>query len=74
MISIWTGLWLIWIFGFFAIEIPALLNKEEGDTLTDHVRKWFSTTEKSKWWIVRRIFLLTFLIWLIVHFFTLGLV
>ena len=37
----WTRLWITWVLvaigGFFAIEIPAVLNSEAGDTLTEHV-------------------------------------
>lgn len=37
----WTRLWITWVVivvgGFFAIEMPAVLNDERGDTLTEHV-------------------------------------
>ena len=37
----WQRLWITWLLvavgGFFAIEIPAVLNSEGGDTLTENV-------------------------------------
>ena len=40
----WTRLWITWVLvaigGFFAIETPAVLNDEPGDTLTEHVVAW----------------------------------
>jgi len=37
----WTKLWILWavlaVGGFFAIEMPAVLNDEPDDTLTEHV-------------------------------------
>ncbi len=65
----YTVLWLIWIALFGAIEIPALINRQGGDTLSEHVRKWFSTREKSKGWLARRTALGAFLAWLAYHFF-----
>lgn len=35
--SPWTWLWVGWVLIFFAIEIPAILNDEPGDTLSEHV-------------------------------------
>ena len=64
----WTIGWLLWGGMFVALEGAALLNKKKGDTLTDHVRKWGSVTEKSRGWRWRRITLLSFTIWLTVHF------
>jgi hypothetical protein len=66
----WTWAWLFWIAMFFAIETPALFNKDTGDTLSEHVRKWFSTMDKQKWWLIRRAVLAVFLLWLVIHFFT----
>ena len=68
--SIWTWAWLFWIAMFFVIEIPALINRADGDTLSEHVRQWFSTLDKQKWWIARRAVLVVFLVWLLLHFFT----
>jgi hypothetical protein len=33
----WVWLWIGWILLFFAIEIPAVLNDESTDTLSEHV-------------------------------------
>jgi hypothetical protein len=44
---IWTILWLVWIAAFFAIEVPALLNKQDGDTLSEHVWAWASIKQKG---------------------------
>ena len=68
--SAWTWAWVFWIAMFFVIETPAILNKSKDDTLSEHVRKWFSTMDKQKWWIARRAVLGLFLLWLAVHFFT----
>ncbi len=65
--DIYTIAWLIWIVVFFAIEIPALLNKRKGDTLTEHIRVWFAVGKKTKWSKLRRLTLLVALVWLSVH-------
>lgn len=64
----YTALWVIWIALFGAIEGAALVDKRKGDTLTEHVRKWFSIGKKSKGWRARRFVLLSFLAWLVAHF------
>jgi hypothetical protein len=67
-----TMLWIFWIAMFFAIEVPAILNKRRGDTLSEHVWRWFAVTDKPAGWQLRRFILLTFLAWLTVHFLTGG--
>lgn len=57
---------------FFAIEGPALVNRRLGDTLSEHVWKWFSIKEKSFQWRLRRFTLLAFLAWVSGHFLTGG--
>lgn len=69
----WTILWLLWIASFLGIEGAALWNKQTGDTLSEHVWKWFSVKEKSTAWRLRRFGLLSFLAWLAAHFLTGGL-
>ena len=59
--------WIVWIIMFFAIEIPAILNKQKGDTLSEHIWMWFSIKDKSSGWRIRRFSLLSILTWLIVH-------
>jgi hypothetical protein len=65
----YTIAWLLWIAMFFVIEVPAILDKDPGDTLTEHTRKWFSTRSKSRQWRLRRLILACFLLWLPLHFF-----
>jgi hypothetical protein len=66
--SDWTVAWLLWILQFIAIEGQALLNKTPGDTLTEHVHKWFSLETKGFGWRARRASLIAFLSWLTLHF------
>lgn len=68
----WTVAWLFWIAAFLAIEVPALFNKEPGDTLSEHIWKWFSVKDKSRGWQARRFVLVTFLAWITLHFATGG--
>lgn len=39
-------LWIMWMGGFFAIEIPAILNNKRDDTLSEHFRIWFHIKSK----------------------------
>lgn len=48
----WDVAWLAWILMFFVIEIPAVRNDEEGDTLSEHIARWFrvdTVRGKSVW-------------------------
>jgi hypothetical protein len=63
----YTGAWIICIVMFFAIEGPALINKRYGDTLSEHIWKWFSVKEKSGQWRLRRFCLIAILSWLSAH-------
>lgn len=65
--SPYTPVWILWIAMFFAIEGPALANKTPGDTLSEHLRGWFATTGKPRWWIIRRGILGSFFVWFIPH-------
>lgn len=65
----WTARWLVWIALFFALEIPALLNKQPGQTLSEHVWAWFRVKDSRHTvitWLLRSVLLL-FLIWLLFH-------
>lgn len=62
-----TALWLVWLLMFLGIEGAALFRKERGDTLSEHVWKWFSVKDKAPGWIARRVALLAFLLWLFLH-------
>jgi hypothetical protein len=68
----YTIAWLFWLAMAAVIEIPALLNKAPGDTLSEHVWRWFSIRDKARGWQARRFVLLTFMVWLTVHFLTGG--
>lgn len=76
-----TAAWVAWIAAFVVIEGIALYRKKEGDTLSEHVWKWFGTardgrpqSQPSGWVRLRRFALLAFMVWLSVHFLTGGLV
>lgn len=74
----WTIAWLVWLAAFAAIEGPALFNKTPGDTLSEHVWKWFATERKtgappvSGWVRARRFVLLAGTAWVLLHFLTGG--
>jgi hypothetical protein len=71
----WSWAWIAWLAAFVAIEGKALFNKTEGDTLSEHVWRWFGTaklTKPSGWVRLRRFVLLAFMAWLSVHFLTGG--
>ncbi|MFF7252437.1 hypothetical protein [Streptomyces microflavus] len=76
----WSWLWVGWLAAFLVIEGKALFNKTSGDTLSEHVWKWFSTARTGEhqgqptgWVRLRRFALLAFMAWLSVHFLTGGL-
>ncbi len=70
--SWWTVGWLVWLGMFLAIEGAAIARRDKGDTLSEHVWKWFAIKDKPKGWKLRRLALLAFWAWLTVHFFTGG--
>lgn len=74
--SPYTVAWIAWGLGFVAIESAALFDKDEGDTLSEHVRKWAGVKGggSGAWAKVRRVGLLAFLAWLSVHLLTDGFV
>ena len=68
--------WVIWLSltvgSFLALEIPALRNRREGDTLSEHVWRWLKVrTARSdagaSFLILARVALGAFLIWLAGH-------
>ena len=67
--SAYTWAWLWWLGMFIAIEVPAIVNRRPGDTLSEHLRSWFATRAKPVQWRLRRLALLLFLVWLVVHLF-----
>lgn len=68
----WIGI-LIW---FIVWEVLAIVRKDRGDTLSEHVWSWFclrgAKKNKSRWCIVRRVAFFGFWTWLTVHFLTGG--
>lgn len=69
---VFTVLWLIWLGIFIIIEGLALADRDEGDTLSEHVWKWFAIKGKGKWVTLRRLALVTLMVWLTIHFLTGG--
>lgn len=67
-----TWAWIWWGAMFLVIEGLALLNKDKGDTLSEHVWSWFSIKNKGPGWKWRRLALVAFLAWLVLHFLTGG--
>lgn len=65
----WTAAWALWVIMFFVIEIPAIMNKREDDTLSEHLGKIFALRGKPKGWQQRRFALAAFLLWLTAHLF-----
>lgn len=68
----WTIAWLVWIAAFGVVEGLALANRTPGDTLSEHVWKWFGVRGRNGGgWTWKRYALLAFLVWLLGHL-TLG--
>lgn len=63
-----TIAWIAWGLAFVAIEGKALANKQPGDTLSEHVWKWFDVRGKGKGWTFMRFALAAFMVWLTGHF------
>lgn len=78
MAHLYTFAWLGWIGLFFLIEIPAIiLHRGQGFTLSEHVWSWFAirwplNQPRPHLWRIRRVFLISFLGWLCLHFLTGG--
>lgn len=73
MNDVYTWLWIGWIALFGVIEGAALINKDKGDTLSEHIWKWFSVKEESSpKKTLRMVSLGGFLTWLVIHFLTGG--
>jgi len=67
---IFTIVWVTWLLVFLGIEAVALIRKERGDTLSEHVWLWFNLRKSGKttWQKVRRYGFLAFWLWLTIHF------
>jgi len=66
--SDFTIAWFIWGGLFAAIEGVALFNKREGDTLSEHVWKWFQVKKSNPKALALRTGLFGFMAWLTAHF------
>jgi len=58
-VKIFKWLWLAWAGAFFAIEMPAVLNKAKDDSLSEQLRDIFHTktkTGRTVWGVVFGIF------------------
>jgi hypothetical protein len=71
-----TKSWLAWLAAFVVLEGKALADKRRGDTLSEHVWRWFGVKAQdpmpSGWVRFRRFSLLAGLVWLTLHFLTGG--
>jgi hypothetical protein len=74
--SPFTVAWVAWLGAFVVIEAVAIFRRRGGDTLSEHVWKWFAVgtpTGPVTWTIrARRISLAAFMLWLTAHFLTGG--
>ena len=57
----------MWGAMFVAVEGKALLDKDRGDTLSEHLWAIFSIRDKSSGWLQRRAVLAGALTWLVAH-------
>jgi len=61
--------WIAWVLMFLGLESKALISKEVGDTLSEHVWKWFSVRDKRNTPVTMTLrgVLVVFLVWLTGH-------
>lgn len=73
LFSIPPGYWLAWlgaiIVGFAIPEADAILNKQDGDTLSENIRRWLHTDTPGGGitWLVVWLHLLAGFVWLLGH-------
>lgn len=67
--SWWTVGWLAWGAWFLAQEGIALANRRDGDTLSEHVWRWFRVRDPrpTPLIVTGRVVLGVFLAWLLLH-------
>ena len=68
----YTIAWVIWILAFGIIEAIAVIDKKKGDTLSEHIWKWFAIDNKEPFYKFKRLTLVTFLVWFAIHILTRG--
>jgi len=69
-----TWAWVAVLTAGALLEVRALLTKEPGDTLSEHVWRWFDVRGKGGKAQAKRAALLLGMTWLTAHFITGGLV
>jgi len=65
----YTAGWLAWFAMFLCLELPALVNRYDGDTLSEKTWAWFRVFDDRHTpttWVLRGVLLL-FLCWLTLH-------
>lgn len=64
-----TIFWVVWALAAIPVEIWALIRKDRGDTLSEHVWKWFKVMDDrpTVWTWLWRVPLFVFLAWLTGH-------
>lgn len=68
--DIWA-VWLALVLGtFFALEVPAIANTVEGDTLSERLRAWLGIRPRRWWRVIGAWLFLGFLGWFAVHILT----
>ena len=65
--TVYTWLWILWFAWFAVVEGFAIIDKDRGDTLSEHIWGWFRIRDKPRQWTWRRAVLAVFLVWLLVH-------
>ena len=67
--DVYTVIWIVLLSIGVGTEITALLNKDKGDTLSEHIWKWFKVNDPQSPSRRRRVLLLgVFMAWLGIHF------
>ena len=66
----YTIAWILWILAFVGIEAVAVLNKEKGDTLSEHFWKLFDIKHTETPSKIMRFGALAGLTWIYVHLLT----
>jgi hypothetical protein len=74
----WAWAWICWSALFLGLETAALVRKDKGDTLSEHVWRLLDVTNRNRgaalaWHVrLRRSVLVMGLAWLVVHLLTGG--
>jgi hypothetical protein len=66
--SFYTIGWVIWVGWFVILEGASLIDKDPGDTFTEHLRRWGNLRGMDRWVKIRRAALALGIVWLLGHF------